>query len=86
MDIKVVIADDQALLRGGFRALLGSARGIVVVAEASDGAEAVAAARQHRADIVLMDIRMPRLDGLEATTSSRPFGWSPAATPCFPRR
>lgn len=64
---RVVIADDQALLRGGFRALLESASDIEVVAEAADGAEAVEAARRHRADVVLMDIRMPRVDGLEAT-------------------
>jgi DNA-binding NarL/FixJ family response regulator len=67
MNIRVVIADDQALLRGGFRALLESAPDIDVVAEASDGAEAVEAARRHRADVVLMDIRMPNVDGLEAT-------------------
>ena len=67
MKIRVVIADDQALLRAGFRALLDSAPDIEVVAEASDGAEAIDAARQDRADVVLMDIRMPRVDGLEAT-------------------
>jgi DNA-binding NarL/FixJ family response regulator len=67
MTMRVVIADDQALLRGGFRALLEPAPDLEVVAEAGDGAEAVEAARQHRADEVLMDIRMPRVDGLEAT-------------------
>ncbi|HXW79145.1 MAG TPA: response regulator transcription factor [Acidimicrobiales bacterium] len=67
MNIPVVIADDQALLRGGFRALLESAPDIEVVAEASDGAEAVEAVRRHGADVVLMDIRMPNVDGLEAT-------------------
>jgi DNA-binding NarL/FixJ family response regulator len=67
VNTRVVIADDQALLRGGFRALLESARDIDVVAEAADGAEAVEAARRYRADVVLMDIRMPRVDGLEAT-------------------
>ncbi|NUS13314.1 MAG: response regulator transcription factor [Streptomyces sp.] len=64
--LRVVIADDQGLVRTGFRMIL-SAAGIEVVAEASDGEEAVAAVRRTRPDIVLMDIRMPRLDGLEAT-------------------
>lgn len=64
---RVVIADDQALLRGGFEALLSSVEGIEVVAVAANGAEAVAAAAKHRPDVVLMDIRMPVLDGLEAT-------------------
>ena len=63
---RVVIADDQTLVRGGFRLILGSA-GIPVVAEAADGREAVAAALKHRPDVVLMDIRMPGMDGLEAT-------------------
>src|SRR6516165_884866 len=63
---RVVIADDQTLVRGGFRLILKSA-GIPVVAEASDGKEAVAAALKHRPDVMLMDIRMPEMDGLEAT-------------------
>src|SRR5438874_2340791 len=63
---RVVIADDQTLVRGGFRLILGAA-GIPVVAEAADGREAVAAALRHRPDVVLMDIRMPEMDGLEAT-------------------
>jgi DNA-binding NarL/FixJ family response regulator len=63
---RVVIADDQALVRAGFRKLLESA-GVHVVGEAGDGAEAVEAARRTRADLVLMDIRMPRVDGIEAT-------------------
>jgi DNA-binding NarL/FixJ family response regulator len=65
--IRVLLADDQALIRAGFRALLDSADDIDVVAEAADGAEAVELARRHRPDVVLMDIRMPDVDGLEAT-------------------
>ncbi|WP_031157837.1 response regulator [Streptosporangium roseum] len=64
--LRAVIADDQALVRTGFRMIL-SADGIEVVAEAADGAEAVAAVRSTRPDVVLMDIRMPRMDGIEAT-------------------
>src|SRR5215469_6672201 len=63
---RVVIADDQTLVRGGFRLILHLA-GIPVVAEAADGREAVAAVLKHRPDVVLMDIRMPEMDGLEAT-------------------
>jgi DNA-binding NarL/FixJ family response regulator len=64
--VTVVIADDQALVRGGFRLILKAA-GIGVLAEAADGEQAVAAVLEHRPDVVLMDIRMPRLDGIEAT-------------------
>jgi DNA-binding NarL/FixJ family response regulator len=64
---RILIADDQALVRAGFRKLLESAPGIEVVGEASDGREAVDQARRLRPSIVLMDIRMPRLDGIEAT-------------------
>jgi DNA-binding NarL/FixJ family response regulator len=67
MSIRVLIADDQALVRGGFRAILEAEPDIDVVAEAGDGAEALDLARRHRVDVVLMDIRMPRLDGIEAT-------------------
>jgi len=64
--LTVVIADDQALVRGGFRLILKAA-GIEVLAEAADGEQAVAAVLEHRPAVVLMDIRMPRLDGIEAT-------------------
>ncbi|MDT0393503.1 MULTISPECIES: response regulator transcription factor [Streptomyces] len=64
--LRAVIADDQALVRTGFRMIL-AADGIDVTAEAADGAEAVAAVRRTRPDIVLMDIRMPGMDGIEAT-------------------
>lgn len=65
--ITVLLADDQALVRAGFRALLDAEPDIAVVGEASDGVTAVALARQHRPDVILMDIRMPGVDGLEAT-------------------
>lgn len=65
--IRVLLADDQALVRGGFRMLLESAADIEVVGEATDGEQAVAMAASTRPDVVLMDIRMPGTDGLEAT-------------------
>jgi DNA-binding NarL/FixJ family response regulator len=65
--IRVVLADDQALVRAGFRALLDAEPDIEVVGEAGDGAHAVRLARQLHPDVVLMDIRMPGMDGLEAT-------------------
>jgi DNA-binding NarL/FixJ family response regulator len=65
--IRVAVADDQALVRSGFVVLLRSARGIEVVGEASDGAEAVDLVKLERPDVILMDIRMPGTDGLEAT-------------------
>jgi DNA-binding NarL/FixJ family response regulator len=65
--IRVAVADDQALVRSGFTVLLGSADDIEVVGEAADGAEAVTLVERERTDVVLMDIRMPTMDGLEAT-------------------
>jgi DNA-binding NarL/FixJ family response regulator len=65
--IRVLLADDQALVRGGFRLILESEPDIEVVAEANDGVEAVALALEKEPDVVLMDVRMPELDGLEAT-------------------
>jgi DNA-binding NarL/FixJ family response regulator len=67
VSISVVVVDDQALVRGGFAMILGTHPDIDVVAEAGTGYEAIDAARQHRPDVILMDIRMPDLDGLEAT-------------------
>ncbi len=65
--IRVLLADDQALLRAGFRMLLESAPDMAVIAEAHNGGHAVALAREHRPDVVLMDLRMPEVDGLTAT-------------------
>ena len=67
MTIGVVVADDQAIVRAGFRLLIDSEPDLVVLGEAADGAEAVAVARRTSPDVVLMDIRMPVMDGIEAT-------------------
>ena len=67
MTIRVLIADDQAMVRGGLRLILEDQPDITVVAEASDGVDAVAQARRLRPDVCLVDIRMPRLDGLQVT-------------------
>jgi DNA-binding NarL/FixJ family response regulator len=65
--IRVLIADDQALVRGGFRLILDAQQDIEVVGEAADGRQALTRARELEPDVVLMDIRMPELDGLQAT-------------------
>jgi DNA-binding NarL/FixJ family response regulator len=67
VSLRVLIADDERLVRAGFRMILTTEPGMEVVGEAADGAEAVAAARALRPDVVLMDVRMPRFDGIEAT-------------------
>ncbi|GIF77514.1 response regulator [Asanoa siamensis] len=65
--IRVLVADDQELVRGGFALILDAQPDITVVGEAADGVEAVAAAERLRPDVVLMDVRMPHLDGIQAT-------------------
>ena len=65
--MRIVIVDDDPLVRMGLKAIIGSELGWDVVAEASDGREALAVVNEHRPDLVLMDIRMPHMDGLEAT-------------------
>ena len=67
MTVRVLIVDDQSLVRAGFRMILDAETEIEVVGEASDGLEAVLAARQTEPDVILMDVRMPNVDGLEAT-------------------
>ncbi|MCK9904718.1 DNA-binding response regulator [Parafrankia colletiae] len=69
MTIRVLLADDQTLLRATFRILIDSCDDMTVVAEAADGHDAVAATREHRPDVVVMDIRMPGMDGLAATAT-----------------
>jgi DNA-binding NarL/FixJ family response regulator len=68
VSIRVIVVDDQALVRGGFAMVLRHEHDIEVVAEAGTGLEAIEAARAHRPDVILMDIRMPEMDGLEATS------------------
>jgi DNA-binding NarL/FixJ family response regulator len=74
---RVLIADDQALVRAGFRMILDAEDDLEVVGEASDGAEAVKLARQLKPDVVLMDIRMPEVDGIEATRRVAELGGDP---------
>ena len=69
MTVRVLLADDQALLRATFRILIDSVEDLTVVAEAADGQEAVELAARHRPDVVIMDIRMPNLDGVAATAA-----------------
>ena len=66
MTVRVVIADDQELVRAGFRLIIDAQEDLAVVGEAADGEAAVEVARRERPDVVLMDVRMPRLDGIEA--------------------
>lgn len=69
MTVRVVLVDDQALIRAGFRAIVDSAPDLEVVGEAHDGSEALAVIREARADVVLMDIRMPEVDGIATTAA-----------------
>lgn len=71
MTVRIAIADDEALVRGGFRAILDSEPGFEVVAEAADGRQALTAVERFTPDVVVMDIRMPELDGLAATRQLR---------------
>jgi DNA-binding NarL/FixJ family response regulator len=67
VSLRIVIADDQALVRGGFRMILESKDDLAVAGEASDGGEAVRLVAEHEPDVVLLDVRMPEIDGIEAT-------------------
>ena len=75
--IRILVADDQQLVRSGFRMILRSDPALEVVGEAADGVEAVSLARELRPDVVLMDVRMPRVDGIEATRRVTAAGEAP---------
>ncbi len=75
--MRVLLVDDDALVRAGLRMVLSSAADIEVVGEAADGVRALAAVREHRPDVVLMDIRMPEMDGITATAALRRLGAPP---------
>lgn len=80
--IRVLVVDDQDLVRGGFKAILGTYEAIEIVGEARNGADAVQEAQRLRPDVVLMDIRMPEMNGIEATraiTSNPLLGKNPGA-------
>ena len=79
MTIRVLLADDQALLRAGFRMIIGAQQDMQVVGEAADGAQAVELARRLLPHVVLMDVRMPRMDGIQAT--GRITARGPSAAP-----
>ena len=69
--VRVLLVDDDALVRAGLRMILSAVEDLQVVAEVDDGARAVAAVHEHRPDVVLMDIRMPEMDGIAATAALR---------------
>lgn len=81
--IRVLLADDEVLVRAGVRAILGADPELAVVAEAADGREAIDLALKHRPDVVLVDVRMPRLDGLEAARELARLGFGVAMLTTF---
>ncbi|MFD4669346.1 response regulator [Lentzea sp. NPDC058450] len=81
--IRVLLADDEAMVRAGVRAILGADPAVEVVAEAEDGREAVEKALKHRPDVTLLDVRMPRLDGLDAAKELAALGFAVAILTTF---